>query len=241
MPRSCSSHLRTVSHSFRAKCGTKMYQLVPVYGQNLDLSPPYNSCIFSEHSIGQTKAHTTSMVVSGSPKRWDRWHSPSPNWQEKYHLYTTYSPCRTWGVKNATDPTFEGNHFNNHWPLRLARKPFCNRWTPRPQPRSGRYCHVPCTHGQRTHQIGSNVSDPSCHMTVSHDSTNRNDVETERQIRKKYPSLKLTASFWGLAHLQVRSVKFNRIGYKHSIQWQAENTDWNYIRLGKSWTTLPMR
>ena len=31
-----------------------------------------------------------SMVVSGSPKRWDRWHSPSPNWQEKYHLYTTY-------------------------------------------------------------------------------------------------------------------------------------------------------
>ncbi len=22
---------------------------------------------------------------------------------------TTYSPCRTWGVKNATDPTFEGN------------------------------------------------------------------------------------------------------------------------------------
>ena len=27
-----------------------------------------------------------------------RWHI--------YHLYTTYSPCRTWGVKNATDPTF---------------------------------------------------------------------------------------------------------------------------------------
>ena len=37
----------------------------------------------------------------GSRKRWDRWHSPSPNWQEKYHLYTTYSPCRTWGVKYA--------------------------------------------------------------------------------------------------------------------------------------------
>ena len=33
------------------------------------------------------------MVVFGSRKRWDRWHSPSPNWQEKYHLYTTYSPC----------------------------------------------------------------------------------------------------------------------------------------------------
>ena len=30
------------------------------------------------------------MVVFGSPKGWDRWHSPSPNWQEKYHLYTTY-------------------------------------------------------------------------------------------------------------------------------------------------------
>ena len=28
-----------------------------------------------------------SIVVSASPKRWDRWHSPSPNWQEKYHLY----------------------------------------------------------------------------------------------------------------------------------------------------------
>ena len=32
----------------------------------------------------------SSMVVFGSHKRWDRWHSPSPNWQEKYHLYTTY-------------------------------------------------------------------------------------------------------------------------------------------------------
>ena len=50
-----------------------------------------------------------SMVVSGSPKRWDRWHFWSPNWQEKYHLYTTYSPCRTWGVKNATFfPPFRG-------------------------------------------------------------------------------------------------------------------------------------
>ena len=33
----------------------------------------------------------------------------SPNWQEKYHLYTTYSPCRTWGMKNATYlPPFRG-------------------------------------------------------------------------------------------------------------------------------------
>ena len=30
-----------------------------------------------------------SMVVSGSPKRWDRWHSPSPNWQV---CHTTYIP-----------------------------------------------------------------------------------------------------------------------------------------------------
>ena len=29
------------------------------------------------------------MVVSGSPKRWDRWHSPSPNWQV---CHTTYIP-----------------------------------------------------------------------------------------------------------------------------------------------------
>ena len=40
-------------------------------------------------------------------KRWDRWHSPSPNWQYIaliYHLYIAF-----WGVKNATDPTFYGN------------------------------------------------------------------------------------------------------------------------------------
>ena len=28
-----------------------------------------------------------------------RWHSPSPNWQEKYHLHTTYSPCLLGGEK----------------------------------------------------------------------------------------------------------------------------------------------
>ena len=37
----------------------------------------------------------------------------SPNWQEKYHLYTTYSPCLLGGYMLAT--TFYGNHFNNHW------------------------------------------------------------------------------------------------------------------------------
>ena len=48
-----------------------------------------------------------SMVVSGSPKRWDRWHSPSPNWQEKYHLYTTYIYCLLGGYMLPT--TFYGN------------------------------------------------------------------------------------------------------------------------------------
>ena len=28
---------------------------------------------------------------------------------------TTYSPCRTWGVKNATDPTCQTGTRNNHW------------------------------------------------------------------------------------------------------------------------------
>ena len=31
--------------------------------------------------------------VPGAKVGWDRWHSPSPNWQEKCHLFTTYSPC----------------------------------------------------------------------------------------------------------------------------------------------------
>ena len=43
-----------------------------------------------------------SMDFSGSFKGWDRWHSPSPNWQEKYHLYTTYSPCLLGGYMYAT-------------------------------------------------------------------------------------------------------------------------------------------
>ena len=53
-----------------------------------------------------------SMVVSASPKRWDHGiggivHPPIDS---IYHLlYTTYSPCRTWGVKNATDPTLYRN------------------------------------------------------------------------------------------------------------------------------------
>ncbi len=43
---------------------------------------------------------------------------PSPNWQEKCHLYTTYSPCRTWGVicYRTTYGSFSGekSHNSNH-------------------------------------------------------------------------------------------------------------------------------
>ena len=35
---------------------------------------------------------------AGSHSGIGRWHSPSPNWQEKYHLYTTYSPCLLGGL-----------------------------------------------------------------------------------------------------------------------------------------------
>ena len=51
------------------------------------------------------------MVVSGSPKRWDRWHSPSPNWQNIpliYHLYIAF-----WEVICYLPP-FMGT-WNNHW------------------------------------------------------------------------------------------------------------------------------
>ncbi len=54
-----------------------------------------------------------SMVVSGSPKRWDRWHSPSPNWQEQYHLYTTEKVLAFWGVICYLPP-FRGTR-NNYW------------------------------------------------------------------------------------------------------------------------------
>ena len=45
-----------------------------------------------------------SMVVFGSHKRWDRWHFWSPNWQEKCHLYTTYSPCLLGGYIIPSPP-----------------------------------------------------------------------------------------------------------------------------------------
>ena len=49
------------------------------------------------------------MVVSGSPKRWDRWHSPSPNWQEKYHWKIPLIVLAEPGGLYATDPTFYRN------------------------------------------------------------------------------------------------------------------------------------
>ena len=58
-----------------------------------------------------------SMVVSGSRKRWDRWHSPSPNWQEKYHLYTTYilpseGLYATYHLLGEPETTIEGRETN---------------------------------------------------------------------------------------------------------------------------------
>ena len=41
------------------------------------------------------------------PLKGGRWHSPSPNWQEKYHLYTTCSPCLLVGYMLPI-PTFYG-------------------------------------------------------------------------------------------------------------------------------------
>ena len=73
-------------------------------GNHLNHPPPF---------LGPKCSCSINGWDAGSPKRWDRWHSPSPNWQEKYHLYTTYSPCRTWGgyiyVICYLPPTCYGN------------------------------------------------------------------------------------------------------------------------------------
>ena len=49
--------------------------------------------------------YNISMVVSGSPKRWDRWHSPSPNWQYIlpliYHLHPLTLPPIIMEVENG--------------------------------------------------------------------------------------------------------------------------------------------
>ena len=76
---------------------------------------------------------------NGSPKfkRWDRWHSPSPNWQEKYHLYTTYilPSGYKWyisgiycqlgdGLCHLPIPPFKGTistTIDNHWVLRVFK------------------------------------------------------------------------------------------------------------------------
>ncbi len=43
-----------------------------------------------------------SMVVSGSPKRWNRWHSPCPQLAGEIPLIVLAEP----GELDATDPTF---------------------------------------------------------------------------------------------------------------------------------------
>ena len=63
------------------------------------------------------------MVVFGSRKRWDRWHSPSPNWQEKNTTYIPLIVLAVWGVICAMvksryigdgHPTFNRNPYNWH-------------------------------------------------------------------------------------------------------------------------------
>ena len=49
---------------------------------------PHQNFSYSRRKAPFCQLHST--VVFGSRKRWDRWHSPSPNWQEKCHLYTTF-------------------------------------------------------------------------------------------------------------------------------------------------------
>ena len=53
------------------------------------------------------------MVVFGSPKRWDRWHSPSPNWQYIpliYHIYHGWISKMGWNG--------ERNYLEDHHDLR---------------------------------------------------------------------------------------------------------------------------
>ena len=68
------------------------------------------------HQLSGIYSH--SMVVSGSPKRWAWWHSPSPNWQYIpliYHLYIAF-----WGVICYLPP-FRGTR-NNHWYSRYSHR-----------------------------------------------------------------------------------------------------------------------
>ena len=44
------------------------------------------------------------------PLKGGRWHSPSPNWQEKYHLYTTYIYIAFWGIINGRFFCFRGSN-----------------------------------------------------------------------------------------------------------------------------------
>ena len=60
---------------------------------------------------------------NGSPKRWDgRWHSPSPNWQEKYHLYIPLIVLAFWGGYMLPIPSFKGT-ISTTVDLRVSRYP----------------------------------------------------------------------------------------------------------------------
>ena len=85
--------------------GHYMTQTQTMHCYKLGLPPgPQDAIVTNEGFVRDSLLD--SMVVSGSPKRWDRWHI-IPQLAGKIPLtYTTYSPCLRLGVKIATDPTF---------------------------------------------------------------------------------------------------------------------------------------
>ncbi len=107
---------------------------------------PKNCTTFRENPSNLDICMTFNGWESGSPKRWDRWHSPSPKWQ--YHLYTTHSPCLLGGYMLPTtlyrnlkksidifDSTENGSHLmipamsSECWRIgeNFAPPPLCNQ------------------------------------------------------------------------------------------------------------------
>ena len=75
------------------------------------------------------------MVVSGSPKRWDRWHSPSPFVGSKNTTYIPLIVLAFWGVKNATyhllgepETTIDNSHDHEIAPYVLQDGPRDDRY-----------------------------------------------------------------------------------------------------------------
>ncbi len=101
----CSKYSRFqfFCHSDQELLVTKIHSLKLTWHLKMD---GWNICFLLESPIFRCEIAVSfrcrvihqlkSMVVSGSPKRWDRWHI-TPNWQVFYHLYTTYGPCLRFG------------------------------------------------------------------------------------------------------------------------------------------------